>query len=715
MFHCRYLWLCLLAVLASPLSALADGGKLVRIGVLSHRGDQFTLDKWSPPAEYLTSQIADHHFIIVPLDFAEVETAVVEGKVDFVLVNSGIYVNLEVQFRVSRIATLNNRRSDVPYNIFGGVIFTRADNPRINSLEDLPGHSLMAVDATSLGGFQMAWREMRAQGIDINDLSELRFAGIHDRVVMAVRSAEVDAGTVRTDILERMASAGMIDLDEFRIINPQSDPEFPFAHSTRLYPEWPFSKVAHTSNALAQRVAVALLNMPQNHPAAIQGRYSGWTIPLDYQRVRELLKELHLRPFEKPAQFTLLDAIKRYWYWLLSGLIFLIFMALMTLWVLRLNRELQRAKSRLEQQHELILDSVADGIYGVDLHGNCTFFSRAAEAITGWSAEDLIGLNQHEILHHTHPDGTPHPAENCPVYQTFRDNQPRFVSDDAFWHKAGHSIPVEYSCTPVKDESERTLGSVVVFRDITKRKQAEDEARQHQNELARVARFSTMGEMASGIAHELNQPLTAIATNAHASIRLLESGKEGQQACADVMERIASQAERAGAIIRQLRRFVRKEPLERSRVDINTLVDAVAVLIQPEARRADVAVRLELMPNPPQMRVQRIQVEQVILNLARNAIESMAGDETERQLVITTEANGVASVQVRVSDTGPGIKLEMIETLFAPFVTSKSGGMGLGLSISHGIVEAHGGRLSAQNLPQGGACFIFTLPVSATT
>ena len=218
----------------------------------------------------------------MPLDFEEVDPAVRFGEVDFLLVNPGIYVNMEVKYRVSRIATLDNLVGSTPHNVFGGVLFTRHDRNDINSLEDVRGKGLMAVDETSLGGFQMAWRELNAVGLDpYRDTSSLEFGGIHDRVVLAVLEGRIDVGTVRTNILERMASAGQIDLRDFRIISPRRHTEFPFARSTRLYPEWPFSKLQHTPNSLAQKVAVALLSMPKSHPAAHEGNYSSWTVPLE--------------------------------------------------------------------------------------------------------------------------------------------------------------------------------------------------------------------------------------------------------------------------------------------------------------------------------------------------------------------------------------------------------------------------------------------------
>ncbi len=710
--HTLSLWLLCVLLQLFLVVPLYAGPEVVRIGVLSHRGDKATLRMWSPTADFLSSHIPLHKFVIQPLRFDEVNPAVEMGKIDFVLVNPGIYVNLEVKYRVSRIATLYNRRNDVPYKIFGGVIFTRKDHPEINTLEDLRGHTMMAVDTTSLGGFQMAMREMVEKGIDpYADLKALRFGGIHDRVVMAVLKGEVDVGTVRTDILERMASAGTIQLDDFRIINPQQVAEFPFALSTRLYPEWPFSKVAHTADTLAQKVAVALMNMPHDHAAALAGNYAGWTIPLDYQPVHDLFMTLKLPPYQYLGKFTFSDAINRYWYWFLGGLIMLLFMVGMTLWVMRLNQVIKKAKERLELQHELILDSVADGIYGVDLHGSSTFFNRAAERITGWKAADVIGRNQHEILHHTHADGSPHKAADCPVYQTYRENQARYVSDDVFWRKDGSSFPVEYSSTPIWDDSGKTVGSVVVFRDITRRKHAEEEARQHQIELARAGRLSTLGEMASGIAHELNQPLTAISTNAQASIRLLESDSSNIDVCVDVMERIAAQADRAGEIIRQLRRLVRKEPLERTEGNVNDLVNAVVVLIWPDVRRESVRLELDLDESLPSIPLQPIQIEQVILNLARNAIEALSEKKGgERMLFISTRNTQGRSIAVIVRDNGPGVKPELANTLFDPFVTTKSQGMGLGLSISYGIIEAHGGKLSLNPACEEGAEFNFYLP-----
>jgi len=706
--------LLILFCLFVPGLSTAQAAETIRIGVLSHRGDEATFQHWSKTADYLSNLLPGYRFVIDPLDFEEVDDAVGTGMVDFILVNPAIYVNLEVRHRVSRIATLKNRWGSEAYNIFGGVIFARAERYDLNTLEDLKGGTFMAVNESSLGGYMMALREFKAVGINpYRDMIDVSFAGTHDKVVMAVREGRVDAGTVRTDILERMADEGRIKLNEFRIINQYKDSEFPLVHSTRLYPEWPFSKVRHTPNQLARRVSIALAEMSEDDPAAIAGNYAGWTIPLDYQPVHDLLQELLLPPYQHPDRFTLLDVLQRYWAWLSGGLLLLLFMGGMTTWIWRLNRELSLAKQRLEQQHALILDSVADGIYGVDTEGNSTFVNRAMEEITGWKAEDIIGKNQHLILHHTHADGSHHPGEQCPVYHTFRDNRARYVDDDIFWCKDGHSIPVEYSSTPIRDENGKTTGAVVVFRDITERKKAAEEARQHQIELAHVARLSTMGEMASGIAHELNQPLSAISNYTRGSIRLLQSGKdESREKLIEVMERVATQAERAGEIIRQLRRFIRKEEPERKWVDLNRLIRELVAFLQPELRKAQVTLALQLHEPLPELWAHDIQLEQVLLNLTRNAIESMQDVPSgRRRLMIRTTPLKGGDLELLVEDSGHGIPEKLRERIFEPFITTKEQGMGLGLSISRGIIEAHGGRLLLDQASGQGTRLRIILPI----
>ena len=708
--------LLLTAVVAAVMPAVAAAAaqdrdpRDVHIGVLSHRGDARTERAWSPTADYLSDALPRYRFVIVPLHFDTVEAAVADQTVDFLLVNPAIYVDLEIRHGVSRIATLRGRGGDSQLSVFGGVVFTRADRNDIDRLADLTGKRVMAVAPTSLGGFETAWAELLRAGVDPHrDLAMLRFSESHDAIVTAVLEGQVDAGTIRTGILEDMAAAGQIQLDGFKILNRQSPPDFPLLLSTALYPEWPFSKLRQTPNDLALDVAIALLQMPSDGAAARAGGYAGWGVPLDYQPVHQLLRELHHAPYDQDPPFTLGDALARYWIGVLIGIGVLLMLLALTSRVLQLNQRLSRANTRLERRQQLILDSVAEGIYGVDLEGRATFVNKAMERMTGWRAEELIGNDQHEIIHHTRADGEPHPREECPVLATFRDSVPRFVDEDLFWRRDGSSFPVEYSATPIRDEVGVTIGSVVVFRDITERRRAAERISQHEAEQSHFGRLSTLGEMASGIAHELNQPLTAITTNARACVRLIDSNRADMATCANVMTKIAEQAERAGEVIRHIRRFVRKEQPEISPVAVADMFETVMVLLRQDARRANVLLHQQIGAGADRVMAQRTQIEQVLLNLARNAIEAMSDQPRERRVLLIARRCDDA-VEIRVVDTGPGLGKVSPEHLFEAFVTTKAQGLGVGLSISTGIVEAHGGRLRVDSTAGIGATFYFSLP-----
>ena len=410
--------------------------------------------------------------------------------------------------------------------------------------------------------------------------------------------------------------------------------------------------------------------------------------------------------------FTLTDALSRYWIAVVAGSGALLVLLLSISRMLQLNQRLTRANTRLERRQQLILDSVAEGIYGIDLQGRTTFVNKAMERMTGWRAEELIGNDQHELTHHTRADGEPHPREECLVHAAFRDSMPRFVEDDVFWRRDGSSFPVEYSATPIRDERGETIGSVVVFRDITERRRTAERISLHQAEQAHFARLSTIGEMASGIAHELNQPLTAITTNARACVRMIEAGRADMIACKNVMTKIAEQAERAGEVIRQIRRFVRKEQPETSPVAVADIFDTVMVLLRQDARRAGVVLYQQLGPGADRVMAQRTQIEQVLLNLVRNAIEAMSDQQRERRVLLIARRNG-EEVEIRVVDTGPGLGKGSPEHLFEPFVTTKTQGLGVGLSVSTGIVEAHGGKLRVDSTIGIGATFYFSLPYAA--
>ena len=254
----------------------------------------------------------------------------------------------------------------------------------------------------------------------------------------------------------------------------------------------------------------------------------------------------------------------------------------------------------------------------------------------------------------------------------------------------------------------KIMGTV---QDITKRKRMEEEVRRHQVELSRLSRLSTMGEMASALAHELNQPLCAIASYSQACMRLLRSGKCDSLQTIQAMGSVTSEAKRAAEILRGIRRFVRMDDSRRIKVDINAVVKETVEIFKLEARHQQVALKFEPAEEVLSVIADCVQIKLVIGNLLKNGIEAMCAlPDCSQELIVKTARRGFEEVEVHISDYGEGVDVQHMEKIFDSFFTTKPEGMGMGLSMSRSIIEAHGGKLTCTNNKYGGATFTFSLP-----
>ena len=259
-------------------------------------------------------------------------------------------------------------------------------------------------------------------------------------------------------------------------------------------------------------------------------------------------------------------------------------------------------------------------------------------------------------------------------------------------------------------EQLRLLGEV--FANALSRKQAEHEAQRLRQDLAHIGRVSALGEMAASLAHELNQPLTAILANAQAAERLLAAGVVNLEEIREILKDIVDDDKRAGDVIRRLRGLLKKGDLEFVSLDLNQIASEVAWLVRNDALTRNVSMSLELARGLPRVRGDRVQLQQVVLNLVLNGLEAMGELSTgDRTLVIRTARDGAAAVRLAVQDSGIGIDEANVDRMFQPLHTTKAQGLGMGLAITRTIVDAHGGRLGAANNMEGGATFYFALPV----
>lgn len=372
------------------------------------------------------------------------------------------------------------------------------------------------------------------------------------------------------------------------------------------------------------------------------------------------------------------------------------------------------SRQESEERVRLLLDSTVEGIYGLDLQGNCTFCNRACIETLGYNhASELLEQNIHNLIHHTRSDGSAHLIQDSRIHETFRVGRGVHVNEEVFWKADGSSFPAEYRSFPIRREGE-IVGLVVTFLDITEQRGIEAELMIKQSELTHVARLSMLGEMASGLAHELNQPLTAMSALAEGALLRLDRNNLNESEFLSVCQKIAADAQRAGEIIRRLRSFVQKRKAERSSVDLNHLIREVINFLGSETRQEDISVKVVYCDDLLSVEADMIEIQQVIVNLIRNACDSLTadrGEDNERRISIEIVNRDDKLMEVVVSDSGTGIPEALAERLFEPFLTTKDGGLGIGLGICKSIIEAHSGKIWIGPTPLGGACFHFELPI----
>lgn len=356
---------------------------------------------------------------------------------------------------------------------------------------------------------------------------------------------------------------------------------------------------------------------------------------------------------------------------------------------------------------QALLDAAVDAIVVIDHRGRIERFNRAAERMFGYEAHEVIGQNVAVLM--PEPD---HSAHDAYMTRYMATNEARIIGvgrEVRAVRKDGSGLPVRLSVGRIEDaDPPRFVG---ILHDVSGRRHAEDEVRQAQERLSRVSRLATLGEMAAGISHELNQPLSAIANYAQAGVRLLGGPDPAVAEVDGALRAIAAQALRAGEIIRRLRSLVRHQEVRREVESPNELVRELASLLELDARGQDVRLRLDLAADTPSVRVDRVQVQQVVLNLVHNAVEALAeSDAPLREVTVRTARTDDGDALVAVIDSGPGLPPELESRIFEPFFTTKAQGTGLGLAISRSIIEAHRSSLTYRRASPGGACFEFSLP-----
>ncbi len=353
-----------------------------------------------------------------------------------------------------------------------------------------------------------------------------------------------------------------------------------------------------------------------------------------------------------------------------------------------------------------LIATAVDGIMVIDARGTIRIYNDACFRLFGYTAEETIGQNVKMLM------PAPYREEHDGYIDRYKKTGEKHIigigREVTGRRKDGSVFPMYLSVGEGLFYGERSFVGIV--HDISDLHEREGKIRELQGELLHMTRATSMGQMSSALAHELNQPLTAILSYVKAASRLVESGKLQADILSEILGKTADQTMRAGDIIRRLRAFVEKRDHARAPESLNDMIGEAMALGLTGVRNSGVQVTMRLSNNLPLVNADRVEIQQVLINLMRNAAEAMQTSEV-RNLSVSTDSDGADYVAVAITDTGPGLSPEVTQRLFQPFVSTKSEGMGMGLNICRTIIEAHGGRIWADAGENGGAVFRFRLPI----
>ena len=694
----------------------------IRIGVLAKRGHEICLKKWGPTAEYLTDKIAGRQFVIVPIDYEEIYSFVEHGKVDFILANSSFYVELERWYGVNRIATLKNLRLNGVYTEFAGVIFWMADRVDLRQLTDLKDKTFMAVEETSFGGWRMAWRELKEAGFDPHrDLKALQFGGTHDAVVYAVKDGTVDAGTVRTDTLERMRAEGKIDLKDFYIIpyRGKNNLKLPFLYSTRSYPEWPMAKVRHTSDTLAEEVAIALLEMEADSVAAKAGKNAGWTIPLNYQSVHNCLKELKIGPYKDLGKITLYDTIRNYWPWLLGifvmVLIFFIFFVHMSDLKAKLKQSVVLGEER--ERARVFLQSIIDAIPESLLVINRDHTIAMANHKANYAMEENPDTSLLKCYYFLHKTEVPcnESEYSCPLTTLIETMQPVTVEHTSV-DCEGQKHIFEITAAPISDESGGFNQFVEIFSDVTMHKKAEEELLSAKEKAEQINEAKS--EFLMNVSHDIRTPMNVI--NGFNDLLLKTPLNEEQ-------ERFCKMIKRKGKdLICLIEDIIDISSVEKGKVrmyqypfEIQKVVRDIGESVGMLIGNKEISFKCNVSEKVPKKLIgDSMRLKQILENLCGNAVKYTEKGKIDLTVSIDDEISTeqLYAVCFEVEDTGIGISEKNIEDIFEPYTrfydigkNEHKDGVGMGLHIVETLVNHMGGKIIVKSEVGKGSKFSFKL------
>lgn len=522
--HLMLLLICLISAVIPILPAY--GAEPVRIGILAFRAKPQTMTQWQPLAVALKQAMPERDFIIEAFTISELELAIANHQLDFVLTNPGHYILLARRHSLSSpLATLAADNNEPPTITFGGVIFNRAGQANINSLKDIKDKTVAVTNTESMGGYMAQAYELSLVGISLpHDIHLLSTGMPHDNVVEAVLAGRADIGFVRSGVLESLVREGKLELAQVNIINRQDPSNFPMLVSTRLYPEWPFASLPNIDENLTRHVAAALFLLEENKTAAQAIGIHGFVVPADYTPVEDLLRHLRLPPFEAAPQFTLQDVSIRYQWQIIGSVLVISFILLLVfrLWVT--NRKLWTERQKVQQQTyqiqeserklSMILESVEACIYLKDRQGRYLYANRQAHDLFAVSTDEIIGQHDNRFFD-AKTDAQLH-ANDCLVLNNGQTLRTEDINRNAHNNQISTYLTIKL---PLRNESGEIYGLCGISTDITETKKIE----KYERFRSRTLELLTSGALLSNILEAIVLGVEQLNPDMLCSILLLDS------------------------------------------------------------------------------------------------------------------------------------------------------------------------------------------------
>ncbi len=448
-------------------NATAQINKPIVFGIYAYIDEASVHTEYQPLIDYLNQTLGagSVEMQILPMD--KLNDAIRDHQVDVITTNATHYLQLRYQYQTTGVlATLVRKSEGQPIAELGGVIFTKSNRDDINRLSDIKDKRIALSNKHHIGGFWSQLYEFHKAGVELKD-SQLIEVGTHQKAVLSVLSGQADIGFARTSVIELMQKQGTALKGDIKVINAHYLPFFTRMISTALYPEWAVFALADMNNERITDFTQALLSY---HPISEQvqdGGISGYSVAADYMKVEALARELRLPPFEKSPNFGWLDVWQK---WSKEGVLAIVFGLLLLVSLLLLIVVARQARAE-RYRAQLLLSSFGEGVFSVDIEGQCTFVNQIALSMLGYREIDLLHQDHHALLHHHHFDGHSFPKEDCPVHLTLGDGQRR-SGETHFICTNGRFLPVHYTVMPIKQGSEVT-GAEVIIQDITEQKETE--------------------------------------------------------------------------------------------------------------------------------------------------------------------------------------------------------------------------------------------------